>query len=181
MYALYVRGRRDPILVSDSFGKRVQQQWVEDALPQRIEAEGIVFNSSAITRIEPNYREDQTDKQAVNAGIDAIKESWAQHQELLFKRRQMPPHERAQDLNIAHHVWYAHTGERIPKEKQQQFIDRQEQYFVDNPHRAWANPTCYKDLIPKAKEEKFERPYSMKSLISENAMRMVERVLANDF
>lgn len=181
MYALYVRGRRDPILVADSFGKRVQQQWVEDALPQRIEAEGIVFNSSAITRIEPNYREDQTDKHAIEAGMDTITKSWEDHQQLLFKRRQMPPHERAKDLNIAHHVWYAHTGERIPKDKQQAILDRQEQYFVDNPHRAWANPICYKDLIPKAKEVKMERPFPLKNLISEHAMRVVERVLANDF
>lgn len=82
--------------------------------------------------------------------------------------------ERAQRLIIPELVWQAHTGNKvIPKDIADKIIERQEQYFTENPRHSIASPTCYRDIV-EPHGERFITPWQRALL------RVVEAALIAD-
>lgn len=66
----------------------------------------------------------------------------------MIKLITLPIQEKAKNVSLSKLMYQAYTGDIVPP---QSFLDevtvRQLAYFQKNPRHAFANPTCYKDLL----------------------------------
>jgi hypothetical protein len=70
-----------------------------------------------------------------------------------YKRSKLslPLEKRAEDMSIAELVWFGVTGSaEIPEDAKKEIAERQLRFFKDNPGVMYANPICYKDVLPPA-------------------------------
>lgn len=91
-----------------------------------------------------------------------------------YKKKKMmeDPIERSKgSYKLAQLVWWAHTGEWDPPKKEEAGIKHKILAFhQENTDKIYANPTLYKDLIPKS-TDKEPAPFR------QGAMRLVESIL----
>lgn len=91
----------------------------------------------------------------------------------------MHPTEKAKDTNIAASIYLSFTGKKAPESFLVEVKKRQETYFSQNKRHPYANPTCYKDLLPGIeKTPQYENMVSINPLVSHAFIRMAEQVVA---
>lgn len=104
------------------------------------------------------------------------KEQWKREQaqefqEYLTCRKKilsLSPEERGVITPFTELVWWAFTGKKeIPADVQMHIKKRQTMFFVFQPDRMYASPTCYREFLPE-------------SPISKSAYFFIERTLRYD-
>lgn len=177
-YAIYLRGRREPVVIGDNIGKVIQKNWAEGTLGKVVNLDGLTFERDMIRAIEANYRDVEgaeavKQKSTADAQAERAKEK-LQWEQTMARKASLPPEEKAKDLNMARQVWWAHTMQMdIPEDIVPEIIERQLLWFRDNQKNAYANPLCYRDIIEKHKR-KLETHFTV------NAMNFIGRQMMAD-
>lgn len=179
MYAIFIRGRREPLTCDDYFGRQLKDQWqkgfAENAL---LEIEEATFPARTIVRIESNWITERSQEGEREANTAYYADLAHKHRVFLSLERQKSKEELSKNLSLPDLVFYAATGHKVPKELVEEVQARQLAYFKDNPEEIYASPLCYKDLIKTpadiiSKEESLPIPWAIRT----HAMNMVERVI----
>lgn len=88
------------------------------------------------------------------------------------------PTEKAKNINIAASIYLGFTGKKAPESFLLEVKKRQEIYFSQNKRHPYANPTCYKDLLPGIeKTPQYENMVHVKPLVSHASIRLAERIV----
>lgn len=188
-WVVRVKGRRDPIEVSDVMAKALKIEWNrardERALTRTVEIDGAMLTFDRVVSIEPMSARDLSENDD-DATRNAKREENAKvmsqiAEEYAVKRRERlakAPLERGMALGIAEMVWWAYTGKQgLPENLIDDVQARQANWFEQFPKLTYANPTCYRDLLephrvnPKTPTEAAAR---------DAALRIVERAIAKD-
>lgn len=172
MYAIFIRGRREPVTCDDFLGRTLKDQWV-NGTDELVEIEDAVFPTRAITRIESNWVGDVKVREIEDMAQILHKERQSFS---IFKAKELAKSTtvRAKNMQVPKFMYYSITGSHIiPEVLREQIEERQAEFFEENSDELYANPRCYKDLMPDVKEAKTE----IETRVRENSARLVERLI----
>lgn len=190
MYAIYLKSRKEPVVVEDRIGQRVKERWA--AFKQGIEKKGdivqldeVSFEVSSIKVIEGKYVPDTTDNDMEvrrNTGVDMMREEGAKFTKHWLQQVELPARQKALNLMLPQMMWYSHTGSNdIPEEIAAGIVILQEIFFEENPRCIYANPICYKDLMPQKKNVADTSMLSIARGLRDHALVIVERCIIGDY
>ena len=189
MYAIHLKGRKEPIEVEDQVGQNLKIRWGafknDGARGGIVQLDDISFEMSSVRVIEGNYNPTQTEdflesKRAKN--VREMREDGINYAKWWKGIISQSPQTRAQNLMIPKLVWFSHTGSyNIPEDIAEAIIILQQDFFEQNPRSAWASPLCYKDLIPHTEEMVQSETPSIGRISRDNVMRFVESCLSADY
>lgn len=188
MYRITFKGTLEPAYVPDGVGKILYEKWLDDALDPKIEIEnGRAILSNTIRAIEGGHSLPGVSGEKLQANTIENNETEEDYIGKRFSLANKPAEEKAKNLHIATLVWWSYTGQRnIPEEMKPQIEQRQLKFFKGNKRHAYANPICYKDLIPldEGKRPVIEGRENIKRIDAlargRSATEFVERVLQKD-
>lgn len=163
-----------PIEIDDERGAVLQDDFVNGNLEIKIKINDSAFLSSNIKGVDKvSGATGRQDEVNTKLRSDVDRDYNAMHKSI----RSLPPAERAKSLRVAEMMWYGLTGEsEMPPSVVPKIVKAQEKYFKENPNHVYANPICYKKLIPKKAEPKMPLGMGMRGF----ALRLVERLIAAD-
>lgn len=176
MYKILFKGSIEEELVETTEGVQLMQLWENNALPEKIQINGSVYDSKSIKAIIANVASTDGKKLAMKEMMD---ESVYQHHQLVQKRWAMIPKERAQHVGIANMIMMAFRKRKLTPEETQEVITLQEKFFEEHPTYAWANPIVYKHVIGEQPTSKTGFAVKMSDLFPNHALRTAELAVAN--
>lgn len=153
MYAIFLRSQREPILVDDTIGYKLKDQWLNGKLPKRVEVGDWAGDSEQIKGIKANAdgnidEEIVTSQEGRSQKTDAyFKQIDQEYKDYRKAKLKLSPADRAKNLTIAKLVWEAHTERPMPDDIKEQIIARQQAFFEEFPRLSIANPICYRDIV----------------------------------
>lgn len=176
MYKISIRGQ-EPIFVEDEMGVRLWNMWMEqgdEKMPTKVAVKGVAFYSSdirGITKIQKTEAELSTYTQVDDGEYDTYRNNMLS----------LPIERRAQIMRIPNLIWKSHTKQEMPDETKQLIKERQLAYFKENPKCIYANPKCYRDLMPRPIElHKLENLNPVQNMLPTSTLRLVERMIQTD-
>lgn len=177
MYKITVRNQ-EPFFVENESGQRLMKMWLGEEgyppMPARVVVRGVAFHSSDIRSIA------EVEERAT-AAAPAPRDD----RDFYDERRRilsLSLEDRAQMMRIPNLVWVSQTGLPVPPELVERVADRQLAYFrYENEHCAYANPSVYKDLVPKARANPLSgdmQPIS--NVLPAAGLRLIQNIIQAD-
>lgn len=185
MYKISFKGPTEPVYMDEIRGMALYQDWLKDALPLKVELEpGRAILSSTIKAIERGFASPDKSSQRDQNTDDIAKIASDYRRDRAIKAA-YSAEVKAKDLAVPSLVWKANTGTALPKELEEQIIERQEAFFKEHPDHSLANPTCYQDLMPIKADlrpdiERHENAKRVDHVVRIAILDFVERVLQKD-
>lgn len=177
MYAIWIKSRKEPLVVEDGIGELLRRKWVTNTLPTIVEMNGATFERTQVKFIDTHYVSDTTDERANQRRLEGRKAiASTQHAYLSYRSSllNLTPEDRGLLVGVAELVWWANTGRKyMPSDVRTLVQGRQAQFFKEHPTHTVANPTCYYDVF-----ERHRRPTD--SHFTLGAMGLVERIIQAD-
>ena len=172
MHKVLFKGDIEPIFLPFHEGEKLMRDLEHGALSGMITLKGQLVTVSSIKGVIPNQSDpDSSDRK--NAGTDVIDKINREYRQWRREQLRLPASVRANNLNVPRIVWRAHTGDaNIPIDIQAQIIQLQTEYLTANPTLVYANPICYKKLIPK--------PTIRANPFTQFGLRLAERICSED-
>lgn len=111
-----------------------------------------------------------------------LEETNARYRSEMITLLRLPIEKKAQNVSLAKLVWQAYTGEINPP---QTFLDevvkRQFAYFQQYPRHAFANPSCYKNLLIVQEERNSVDRANYVNLCRGALLRIVQRTIEESY
>ena len=104
------------------------------------------------------------------------------YEDYIAEQCDTPVSVKSKNTNIAATIYMGMTGYRAPEKFLLEVVKRQEIYFSTHSRYPYANPECYKDLIPKVEKSKsYETMVELKPLVSHASVRFAEHAVGEAF
>ena len=176
MYKVIFKGRDiEPLFLNEDKGKIVLEAYLANK-PIRMVANNQAFSVSDIKNVAlvEKSQSEQFAQKSTQQDADYDK----------FRRNMLslPIEKRAAILRFPKIVWSANTQDEMPADVKEKIKERQLAYFTEHPKCIYANPACYRDLIPKSVEKgsKEGEFVKMSSVVGAGMMRFIENAISTD-
>lgn len=175
MYKLTFKGKdSEPLFLDDEKGKAVLDAYLQNK-SVRLVANNQAFNTGDIKSIF-----------LVEKNRSEIYAPSTQNKELEYntfrkKMLTLSLEERSKILRFAKIVWEATTDEPITETAKEKIRARQLEYFEKHPNCIYANPACYRDLIPVRRETLVRDGVKhINQIVGASMLRFIENAISTD-
>lgn len=148
MYRIIFKGQVPEEYVGEVEGRALADAWEANRLSHRVKINDNLYESSSIKAILSGFQNPDTGGQK-SQNADMLREIDEDYQVGIKGLLALSPGNRALNTGIAELAYTILTHGRMPQDLREQVIARQAAYFEENPDRPHANPSCYRDLMPK--------------------------------
>lgn len=184
MYAIYIRGRKEPFLADVLVGKRIKESWAAGGKGVVNLNEGS-FEMESIKMVESSYKPDKTEERnsdRLDKSVASMNTEMYSYTNAWRARVKLSPTQKARNMQIPLMIWFAYTGAKdIPLKARWGIYQSQKKFFEENSRLIWANPQCYRHILPPELEPPESKMLSIARANRDHALRFVENLLNADY
>lgn len=177
-YRIVFKGQIGDEFVDDYTGRQLAKDFESNTFPERISINGNVYDAKSVKAVMSGFASPDTNDRN-EATKKMIRDMQDEADAIKQKKLAQPPEVRCKNTGMAEVIYMGMSGKRVPPDVMQKIIERQHQFFKENPDWAEANPKCYRDLIPRALLIKPTAAPSMAELLQHNVLMFAERTIIN--